>query len=336
MHYRRTVEGAPPPGGRHYAAIQRERILRAMAEVAAERGYAQASLSVVIARAGVSRRTFYRFFESREECFLSLIDLGLQRTVELVAGAFAREKCWQDGVRAALASLLVFLDSEPMLARVWLVESLAAGSWALERRERNVAALRALVISSWPASGEWSAPPLAAEGVMGSVLGVIHTHMVTGKRAPLIELMGPLMGLVVRPYLSPQAAAREVERGAALAQEIQVAALPGEHPGDVAVPLRRHTTRLHVAIPAMLSNPNSQRARHCVLFLTDHPGSSNREVAAGIGVAHESQISRLLSSLLKERLVARRSAGAGKPNAWRLTSRGEEISRALRGEGTRQ
>lgn len=75
-----------------------------------------------------------------------------------------------------------------------------------------------------------------------------------------------------------------------------------------------------MAIPAVLSNPNAHRARRCVLFLGEHPQASNREIASGIGVAHASQISKLLSCLRSERLVAKHSAGAGKRNAWWLTS----------------
>jgi AcrR family transcriptional regulator len=40
--------------------------MRAMVEVAAERGYAGASVELVVAQVGVSRRTFYACFESRE------------------------------------------------------------------------------------------------------------------------------------------------------------------------------------------------------------------------------------------------------------------------------
>ncbi len=301
-----------------WRVARRERILRAMAEVVAERGYAGSSVERVAARAGVSRRTFYASFENREACVLALLDLGLKRTGDLVAGAFAREDTWQDGVRSALASLLGFLDSEPLLARVWLVESLAAGSRALERREHNLAVLRALVVSSWPAGETWSLPPLAAEGAMASVLGVIHAHIVTDRPEPLIELLGPLIGLVAVQYLPPHAVAREVERGDELARKILAST--------------GHAIRTPIAIPAVLGNPNAHRARRCVLFLAEHPQASNREIALGIGVSHDSQISKLLSCLLSERLVAKHSAGAGKRNAWWLTSLGEEIARTLRGE----
>ncbi len=184
-----------------WGAFQRERILRAMVEVAGERGYAGATVGLVVARAGVSRRTFYGCFDGREACVLELLDLGLERIGDLVARAFAREDTWQDGVRSALASVLGFLDSEPLLARMWLVESLAAGRRVLARRECNLAALREPVVSSWPAGDRWSLPPLAAEGAMASVLGIVHSHIVTGWPTPLVELLGPLMGLVAAQYL---------------------------------------------------------------------------------------------------------------------------------------
>ena len=301
-------------GGRR--VLQRERILRAMVEVVAERGYADASVELLVARAGVSRRAFYGCFANREGCFGELLDLVSARALDLVACAFTRDVSWQDGVRSALVSLLAFLDCEPLLARVWLVESLAAGAWALERRERNLAALRALVLARWPTVGAWGSSPLAVEGAIASVLGVIQTHIVTGRPGPLIELLGPLTGLVVAQYLPPWLVAREVERGEQLAR--------------TSPPAQPRAMHASVAIPGVLSNPNAHRARRCVLFLADRPHASNREIAAAIGVAHESQISKLLGCLLTEGLVAKRSEGVGKRNAWQLTARGEEISRALR------
>jgi AcrR family transcriptional regulator len=285
-----------------------------MMKVVAERGYPDATLESVVAQAQVSRRTFYRCFEHRDACFQELIDLASARMLDIVASAFARERAWQDGVRSALASWLAFLDSEPLLARVWLVESLAAGAWALERRERDLAALHALTIARWPAAAAGSPSSLAVEGATASVIGVLQTHIVTGRPGPLIGLLGPLAGLVAAQYLPPHLVAREIERGEELLRTNPVSWPP---------------IRASMKIPALLSNPNSHRARRCVLFLADRPQASNREIAVAIGVAHESQISKLLASLFTERLVAKRSLGVGRRNAWCLTPRGEEISQAL-------
>jgi hypothetical protein len=87
------------------------------------------------------------------------------------------------------------------------------------------------------------------------------------------------------------------------------------------------------ALPALLGNPNARRARECLCFIGEQDprgsGPSNREIATGIGVAHWSQISRLLSQLAAEGLVSKRSQGAGKRNAWRLEPRGEQVLRML-------
>jgi AcrR family transcriptional regulator len=307
---------APDMQYRGRRVLQRERILRAMVGVVAERGYGDASVELVLAEAGVSRRTFYACFANREECFRELLDLASARTLDLVATAFTRDATWQDGLRSALVSVLAFLDSEPLLARVLLVESPAAGAWALERRARNLAELRALVLAQWPVLEASGSSPLAAEGALASVLGVIQTHILTGRPGPLIELLGPLTGLVVAQYLPPRLVAREVQRGEQL-----VRASPPAHLRDMPS---------SVAIPPLLSNPNAHRARRCVLFLADRPHASNREIAAASGVAHASQISTLLARLLADGLLAKRSEGVGKRNAWQLTARGEETVRALR------
>jgi AcrR family transcriptional regulator len=306
------------PDEQHHSrrVLQRDRILHAMATVVAERGYADASLQHVVVQAGVSRRTFYKCFENRDACFEELLDRASARTLDLIACAFAREAVWQDGVRSALASLLAFLDSEPLLARVWLLDSLGAGSWALDHRERELAALRELALASWPAAQARSPSALSVEGAIASVLGVIQTHIVAGRPGPLTALLGPLTGLVVAQWLPSRLVAREIERGEELAQTSRTA--------------RRHTVRANVAIPAVLSNPNAHRARRCVLFLADRPQASNREIAAAIGVAHESQISKLLACLRTEGLVTKHSAGVGRRNSCQLTPCGEEISLALR------
>jgi AcrR family transcriptional regulator len=311
---------------------QRDRILDAMVELVAEHGFAGVSVKLVTARAGVSTRTFYEEFQNLRECFLAVLDLALEHAGGLIVRAFAREERWQDGVLGALASLLTFFDSEPALTRVWFVEALAAGSWALERREQISGTLRSMIVEPWAARGGHSPDPVASTGVMAAVLGLIHTHLITEQPEPLIELLGPLMGLVTSLYLDKDDVAREVHRGAQLAREIQA----GEDdrwalPARAAAAGTRHGAESDIAIPARLANPSARRARECLLFLVEHPDASNREIAAAIGVTHQPQISRLLAYLAKEQLATKHSAGVGKRNAWRLTPRGEEVARALVG-----
>jgi len=65
-----------PPGSHGIPADvvarnQRERLVAAMAEVCAERGYAQTSVAEVAKQAGVSSLTFYKQFAGKESCMLA-------------------------------------------------------------------------------------------------------------------------------------------------------------------------------------------------------------------------------------------------------------------------
>jgi len=329
---------APTPARaspRRAAGPRRDRIIEAMVELAAERGFAGVSVRLLTARAGVSTRTFYEEFDGLRECFEAVLDLALERAGGLIMQAYAREERWQDGVLGALASLLAFFDSEPALTRVWFVQALAAGSWALERREQIAGALRSMIVEHWALRGEEPPDPVAATGVMASVLGLIHTHLVTEQPEPLIELLGPLMGLVTSLYLDKEDVAREVQRGAQLAREIQAGA-DARWSTARAAKNEDEQRPPTPAIPATLANPNARRARECLLLLAaqdrqrdQDSGPSNREIATAIGIADQSRISRLLSYLATEDLVTKHSAGAGKRNAWQLTPRGEQVARAL-------
>jgi AcrR family transcriptional regulator len=307
---------------------QRERVLQAIVEIVAERGYAGASVRLVVERAGVSRRTFYELFASGlEDGLLAVLDMALERAGVVVARAFERERGWLDGVRGALAGMLVLLDSDPAFARVGIVETLGAGPVVLEHRERVVRAFRALIVARIESEIPGGVPPLAAEGVTASVMGVVHARMAANEPGALIELLGPMMGGIIKPFTSNEQTTREeIRRGDELAQAILAGevswALPPAAP-----------TQSGPALPPILTNPITRRLRECLLFLAEQGARglnpSNREIATAIGVSHKSQISKLLSQLQDEGLAVKRSERPGGPNQWRLAPRGEEIARAL-------
>jgi AcrR family transcriptional regulator len=131
------------PSGRHRltreAVIesQRGRLLFAIAQVVAEKGYAATTVADIVNRASVSRSTFYEQFPDKEACFLAMFNFG----VELVLGQMreAREQLgpdqdWRDHVRSDLITYLNVLAAEPAFAWALHVEVLAAGPAALERR----------------------------------------------------------------------------------------------------------------------------------------------------------------------------------------------------------
>jgi hypothetical protein len=201
----------------------------------------------------------------------------------------------------------------------------AGGPVVLAHRERLIEVFRLLILHRIERAVPEVAP-LAAEGAMSSVLGIMHRHIVAGKPSLFIELLGPLVGLITAPHLGTAASRREIERADELAQ-----AMLSERSSLCRA---RHQDANLGAPPAksFAANVGSATAVHlreCLLFVAAHPGSSNREVGVGVGLVHQSQISRLLSYLLGEGLATKRSDGKGKRNAWRLTPSGNAITQAM-------
>src|SRR5690349_10638310 len=125
--------------------VQRARILSAAVRVVGELGYEGMSVARVTGRAGVSRRTFYELFEDREDCFLALFDEVAAHAGMIVRAAAAGRESWREQVRAGLSALLMFVDDEPVLGSVLVVDALGAGPRVLERRTRELEVLKRVV-----------------------------------------------------------------------------------------------------------------------------------------------------------------------------------------------
>ncbi|HEX2265457.1 MAG TPA: TetR/AcrR family transcriptional regulator, partial [Solirubrobacterales bacterium] len=116
-------------------AIQRERLIVAMLNAAAELGYLETNVQDVIDRAGVSRPTFYEHFSNKEDCFLAAFDTSAERLRKMIhAAARKGGDNWRDRVRFALEALLRFASREPDTARTLVVEARAASAAAVRRR----------------------------------------------------------------------------------------------------------------------------------------------------------------------------------------------------------
>jgi len=130
------------PSGRHglarevVAASQRTRLIDAIAQVVAEKGYPATTVADVVERAGVSRRTFYEQFDDKEACFLAAYDAGLAAVLCRIGEAVEVDPAapWRERARAGVESFLALLASEPAFAQALQVEILTAGPAALDRR----------------------------------------------------------------------------------------------------------------------------------------------------------------------------------------------------------
>jgi len=236
----------------------------------------------------------------------------------LVGEVFAGEACWSEGVVAGLAALLGFLDDEPLLARVCLVDSLMSAQ-ALLQRARELQALRPLLEAGRAgAQAQDGLHEWRAETTIEAVAGVLRGRLLDERAPPFTALLEGLVDQVLGDY---RVAPGRLEQARRRARAIMAERSRGPAPEPPAA-----------AIPRWLENPSSFRARRCVVWVAEHPRASNHEVAAGIG-ASEGYTSMLLGRLYERDVLGKRAGRPGKANAWWLTPEGERIAQALKAKG---
>jgi AcrR family transcriptional regulator len=192
---------------------QRSRIHQAMIEVVSERGYPETRVVDVIGVAGVSRKTFYELFDSKEDCFLAAYDVLLGNLLGEATEAFelTSGSPWAERVAAALEALLDHLSKHPDEARFAIVEVLAAGPKALTRRD---AALRQFTgfLESGRSETSIELPGITSIAVAGGVNELLYSEILHGAVSRLPSRLPDLVFWISLPYLGAAGATAQRER----------------------------------------------------------------------------------------------------------------------------
>jgi AcrR family transcriptional regulator len=187
---------------------QRNRIHQAMIHVVSTRGYPETRVVDVIGVAGVSRKTFYELFESKEDCFLAAYDVLLENLLGETTSAFESRagETWTERIAASLEALLEHLARHPEEARFAIVEVLAAGPKALARRD---AALRQFTgfLESGRSESSVDLPGITALAVAGGINELLYSEILHGAAGRLPSRLPDLMFWVTLPYLGADEAA---------------------------------------------------------------------------------------------------------------------------------
>ena len=182
-------------------ASQRGRLICAVADAVAGKGYAATSVADIIALAGVSRRTFYEHFDDKEACFLASYDTGARAIYDAMVASAEGIEGWEDLLDAVFGTWLAFLEADLAFTRAYMVEFWAAGDAARERwkerRERTAGLLKALherARAEDPSIVPVSDTVIAA--VVGGVNRVVVSRVLEGGNVPLTALKPELLRFI--------------------------------------------------------------------------------------------------------------------------------------------
>jgi AcrR family transcriptional regulator len=185
----------------------RRRLLAAMIETVALRGYDRTTLTRVLSSADLQEAVFAEHFHDKHDCFSQAVDDLIGRAELAALEQFQRDVPWHERVRAGLESLLWALAHNPDGARVALVEMLSAGPDACER-QRSALALFASLIEQGRAGcadGE-HLPAQTSEAIVGGIASILHRRVLQANTAELPALHADLTYFALLPYLDHERA----------------------------------------------------------------------------------------------------------------------------------
>jgi AcrR family transcriptional regulator len=187
---------------------QRERILDAVANLTATKGYAALTVEEIAEQAAVSLKAFYEHFEGKEDAFLVTYEVGQGKGLAIVERAYTSESDWRLGVRAGIVALFDFLASEPSFAHIALVDALIATTRSAERSKVSVRAFAQMLVPGVDsAEVELTAPEVKVEAIAGGVFDLCLHYALEERIRELRELTVPATYIALAPFIGGKQAA---------------------------------------------------------------------------------------------------------------------------------
>lgn len=201
------------PRGRHdlprefVARSQRDRLIDAMAQTVAVKGYPGTSLTDVCGAAGVSTKAFYAHFSDKEACFLATFDRGISLVRKSLLKVHTQPTPWARRIHGNLEFLLRVLADEPAFATLSVVEVMAAGPRALQRRSELLDGFTVFFADAPRRAGWPRVPDEVVRAMVAGIYGLIHEYVASGRTAQLPDLLPDLTYFALVPFIGPRAAA---------------------------------------------------------------------------------------------------------------------------------
>ncbi|HVS99289.1 MAG TPA: hypothetical protein VHE08_02115 [Solirubrobacterales bacterium] len=188
----------------------------AVVEVIVERGYGEAEVEEIVARAGIDREEFDSLFADKSDASLRILESHIEDLRRRIWRAYSVSPCWPENLRAAAYEAVAWTEDHPYAYRFGMWRVIEAGEMARLRREELFEWCAGLIDEGRAVSANPDAVPAATPViVVGAVAEALTRHASGEFERPLAELVPELMYWAVRPYLGDDAARSELERSEA-------------------------------------------------------------------------------------------------------------------------
>jgi AcrR family transcriptional regulator len=169
----------------------RRRLLIAMAAVTSDKSFASATIADLVREAGVSKRSFYEHFSSKDDCFLALYRAVCGSALRTLREAVMPDKPWQAQLEHALDAYFAQLAGGPRLLKTLFVEIHHLGEAGAQARREVMQALADFMLATVNRPVEGSAAllkPTLAMAAVGGINELVLQAIENGQAAELRRL----------------------------------------------------------------------------------------------------------------------------------------------------
>jgi AcrR family transcriptional regulator len=181
---------------------QRERIIDALANLAAAKGYGATTIPEIVQEAAVSVQAFYEHFSGKEDTFLVAYEIGHRKALAIVERAYESQEDWPSAVRAGIAVLLEFLASEPAYAHLALIDALTASPKAAAVAHEGMSSYAGMLEPGLQFSVNGNSPnAVSVEATTGALLELCFVYVASERTRELPRLTEIACEIALRPFV---------------------------------------------------------------------------------------------------------------------------------------
>jgi AcrR family transcriptional regulator len=200
--------------------LERERLLDAVLEEAAEKGHREVDVIATLRRAGIHDEGRLAEFASKEACLLAAYERLTERLTSRVIEGCTAGREWPQRVRAGLEALLDELAAQPRMARVAIRGFPSIGNEARARYLDFIEGFVPLLRGGREFSGMAEELPAEVEMLaVGAAEAIVFEEIEAGRAAQLPALGPAILFSILVPFLGPKAASAAMEKASEEAEE---------------------------------------------------------------------------------------------------------------------
>jgi AcrR family transcriptional regulator len=194
---------------------QRDRMLRAMMQELADRGYREASVERARAAAGVSDGQFAAEFADKDECLFAAYDRLTELVVARASADCDRRDPWPDRVRLGLEALLRAMADQPQMAMALTRAFPGIRPAAYKRYVELLSRFVPLMAEGRQYSEVDEELPGEVELLaVGAAEAIIFGEVDAGRADRLPQMLPEILFSVLVPFMGPDRAADEMRTAA--------------------------------------------------------------------------------------------------------------------------